>query len=146
MRKHCRRTIRPLSVPNMIDMHARTSAVFQPVLEVLRAIELSGEVDAVRGRPVFKEAGEWFETAPAIEGICEYCRIASARYGLGLDVRPLEVVASRLANNVHLTVADIAKAREFIASASALNRMPLSEARDVLRTVQTQIALEGVTA
>lgn len=116
---------------------ARAEAVFDPIRKMLHAIEHTGEVDSVKGRPIFIIANHWTDAAPAIQSVIDYLEVAASRCDVAFDTGPLATLVKRLGNSAPLTVADCDRARECINRAVKLSMsLSLVEAADILRVVQ----------
>lgn len=121
----------------------RLHAVWAPLERILDAIESTGEIDTARGRPVFNEHGAWYEVVPAVAGIVEFHDRAQSRYGIAADTSALSRLAKKLEHGVPVFAADLGRARECIAQCKAqAARLTVSQAVDLVRTVQIGIAVE----
>lgn len=91
----------------------RITCVFQPLEAVLHRIEADGEIEAVRGQPVFHvpHAREWFDVAAAIQGVIEFAELARVRHGIAASVGGLRKLANKLDSGSPLFPADIEAAR-----------------------------------
>lgn len=65
----------------------RLHGVWSPLERLLDQIEATGEIDAARGIPVFREAGSWYAVGPALAGVTEFHEIAQQRYATAREAR-----------------------------------------------------------
>ena len=127
----------------------KIDATWAPLDRVLARIEIDGTVETAKGRPVLYDDanGGWYEMAPAIDGLVDFHRIAAARHGWDLDLRPLEKLAAKLRLSSPLFEADLEAVLACADRCKRLaGRLTLAEAQDILQTVRISIALEGAPA
>lgn len=140
------------ATPEAVPLRAvpwRVRETFLPLENVLDRIEREGTIDAVRGRPVFRELSTgWYELAPAIDGVVDFHRLAAERHHVALDVGPLARLSASLAAGKPLTLAELASARARIETLRtfALRYLSVGDACDLLRTTQIRWELEKETA
>lgn len=134
--------------PRAVPLRAvpwRVRDALQPLEDALDRIEADGTIDAVRGRPVFRELSTgWYELAPAIDGVVDFHRLAAERHHVALDVGPLARLSASLAAGKPLTLAELASARACIEALRtfALRYLTVGDACDLLRTTQIRWEFE----
>lgn len=121
----------------------RIHGVWSPLERLLDRIEATGDIDAARGRPVFSEAGAWYEVAPAVAGIVEFHELANRRHGIRADTSALVKLARKLDHGTPLFDADLNAARACIAACKRqAARLTVAQAVSIVRTVQIGIEME----
>ena len=135
--------------PLLITQPWKVASVFAPIEQVIDRIARDGTVDAAGGVPVFHEdaRGGWYEIVPALAGVLEFHQLAAARYGLGADVAGLERLGKKLDVGAPIFDTDLSDARRAIVSCKQqAMRLRVSQAQDIVTTVQTSMALERAGA
>jgi len=124
------------------DLHD-VGTIFRPIHTMFDQLR-AGEVDAVRGRPVFTDwMGEICEVVPALEGwiSCWQRIIDGERLAIKLD--GLRKIAKRLDLGVIMTEEDVeAGWREVLACQRATTRIPRKTLGSYMRTEQIAIEVE----
>lgn len=145
MRKHCKRRVRHTGNLKMSCCPWKITAVFYPLDRILHQIEANGTVDVIQGKAVFNECmrGDWYEMAPAMEGIIQFHDLANLRHGLSADTSGISRLAKKLEYASPLFEADIEAARRSIESCKreAL-RLTLDQAQDLLDTCRISTELD----
>ena len=128
----------------------KTFAVFKPLEDILNQLEDLGTVDVIASgaqanTPIFKNGcdNEWYETAPALQGVIEFFEIHAQRTGREINLDPLRKLAKKLEVHMPIFAADTAAAREVLNAMHAeSNHMSPSYASDIVTTTQTAIEFE----
>lgn len=144
-RKSCKRVIRRTGNVRLACCPWKVTAVFYPLDRILHQIEADGTVDVIQGKAVFNECmrGEWYEMAPAMEGIIEFHELANRRHGLEADTAGISRLAKKLEYASPIFESDIEAAKKSIDSCKreAL-KLTLDQAQDILDTVRISSELE----
>lgn len=144
-RKSCKRVRRTAGNIRMACCPWKITAVFYPLDRILHKIEAEGTVDVAQGKAVFKDCmrGDWYEMAPAMEGIVEFHELANARHGLAADTSGISRLAKKLEYASPIFESDIEAAKKSIESCKreAL-KLTLDEAQDILNTVRIASELD----
>jgi hypothetical protein len=111
--------------------------VFRPIHALYEQLR-SGEIDSVRGRPVFKDwQGDWCEVVPALQGWADcWQRIADGEK-LSLPMTATLKLANRLSYGTPVGPGDIeASWQEMLATQRAILRIPRKAMGSYMRTQQ----------
>lgn len=131
--------------PPLRLMPWKVTSTFQPVERLLHRIEVDGTVEAAGRQIVFKEDNRegYYDMVEALRGVIEFFEIATARYGLPLDVQPMVRFANKLDSGAPLFEADLAGVRSCIeqCKVQAL-KLRLSQSDDIVKTIQISMELE----
>lgn len=145
MRKSCKRRIRTTGNLRLACCPWKITAVYYPLDRILHQIESDGTVDVIQGKAVFNECmrGEWYEMAPAMEGIIEFHELANSRHGHKADTSGISRLAKKLEYASPIFESDIEAAKKSIDSCKreAL-KLTLDQAQDILDTVRISSELE----
>ena len=112
----------------------------------MRRMEQDGTVEEAQGRPVAEDhsTGQWYELAPAIEGLSDFHEIAGKRRGIDIDVSALRKFSVKLSHASPIMQPDLDAVRACAKRCKALAMtMTVDEAESVLQTVRIDIALGG---
>ncbi|MGT2507885.1 hypothetical protein [Cupriavidus basilensis] len=124
----------------------KVEAVFGPLERILDAIDRDGCVTATKdGVPVFQDCndGDWYEMAPAIEGVVAAYEIHAKRQARELPLQPLKRLVMMLRYAMPLQQSDVDAARASIATLRHESmEMRADYARDLVRTTQVRIELD----
>jgi hypothetical protein len=117
--------------------------VFEPVFAAFDKLA-SGEIETVRGAPVFKDwSGEWCELAPAIDGWADCWDRICRNQGIDIDLEPLRKLARKLDYGIPLTEDDVSAGRAVIdETRSAFVSLPVEVTRAHAVTEQIQIEVD----
>jgi hypothetical protein len=148
-----KRTVRRVVDPSNRRLRTepwRIAAVFAPIEAILDEIAKTGQVQALRnGAPVFYLAAEntWYETAPAVVGICDLFDALTVRTGQTYPTEPLSQFAKRLSYSMPLTREDIDAALAVLpALRAAAGNLTVAEGQSLTLTTQIRVEIEQLQA
>lgn len=138
-RRHNPRRMQVTNKPTMTSVFM----LFDPIYTAFDKLA-AGEIESVRGRPVFKDwEGNWCEVAPAMQGWADCWDRICQRQGMRMDMEPLRKMSRKLSYDSPLTEAEVAAGRAAIdQTREAFRSLPVEVTKDAALTEQIAIQLE----
>lgn len=121
--------------------------VFAPIEWMFDELR-QGKITEMAGQAAFRDIeGNWFTVVPAITGWIDVWQQLNQRYGLNIDLAPLQALADALEHNELMTQGDIEAAYRVIARCrQAYRNMDVYEVKSIVTTIEIAIALAGADA
>lgn len=138
------RIVRP-TLPQILEAFRLPDQIFNQLA--------TGEIESIKGVPCFRDLTStehvWYAIAPAMEGWTSLWQRLIRRYGLAIDLRPVEIVSRRLDTGAPVTPEEIGSARRVIDECrKAYRRMDVYVVGSLVKTEQIAQQFErlGVAA
>jgi hypothetical protein len=116
---------------------------------MLARLEQDGTVDVAGRQVVFYEDSRcgWYDVVAALRGVIEFHQLAQSRHGHQADVDALRKFANKLEAGAPIFEDDLAQVHACIASCKRqAMQLRLSQATDIVRTIQISMRMENIKA
>lgn len=123
----------------LATMPWKIAATFDQVEKILRVVETTGDIDTIKGAPVFQVPSDhdWYELAPSIEGFVRFYETHADISGADMPTAPLRQLANKFKYGVMIFQSDIDLVRESLPLLRAATaKMTVAYADTLIETVR----------
>jgi len=136
-----RRAHKRLDMGNAVlaTMPWKVDKTFSMIEGILKRLETTGDIDTVKGEPVFQapDRHEWFDIAPALEGTARFFEIHAETVGRDMPTAPLRQLANKFMYGVMIFPSDTELVRDSLPALRAESlKMTLNYADTLSQAVQ----------